>query len=1382
MIRLLVTKTSEAGEFTGIDLNICSYTLSPPSDSFPPIAGNSSFSVVTGSTCSWTATSNEPWITVSTGSGTGTGSVGFSLSANNTLSPRTGTITAGGQTFQVTQGAGQCGYTVSPPGPVTGTPGPGSGSFTVSAPPGCNWTATFSQPWITIGPGASGSGNGSVSYTTQANTTGAARNGTFTIAGQGIPFSQPACAYSLAPSGTHNLPAGSGNSSFTVGADSGCPWSASFSAPWVSFPSGASGSGNGAVTYAYTANTSGATRGGTFTAGTASATLSQAACVLQLNGNAGVVPASVAGGLITFSNTAGCPWAASSSAPWLTISSASSGTGSGSVNYTAGPNSGPARSGTVSVSGQPFTVSQQGNACQVAIDPASATLSAAATSGEFQVTANCPWTAQTSASFLTITAPPGGAGTGSGRVTFSVQPYTTGTQARTGVITVAGREFTVVQNPPNNTCSYALSATALVVDAAGGLGTVSVLTGANCAWVATTAADWIRVLSGSNGVVTGVLSFQVLPNAGPQRSAVLQVAGQAFTVTQRSGVGCPATLQPPAATFQSGGTAGAVVEVNSPCAWTATSNNSFLELVSGASGNGPGKVTYNVRTSEINRSGTLTIAGLPFSVTQLAPLCEFSLSALSASLPAAGGGSGIAINAAPGCAWTAALATSAPWLTLSPAHGSGAGSLRLTATGNPGAERQATIRLAGQDVLVTQQAAEAFSCTAATGGGRVPRVRAEGQTELAAELAITCSGASPAALTGDILVTFNTNFTSRPLPGASEAVLLVNNPPAPLQNVSAFLGVPAGNNAVRFQNVPLVAAGGSTTALRLANLRIDASIPNAPPEFTALVEIQTPLRAVAVRNPLQTIATRTAAATATTNPATATDGGAEFTATFRELDAAAFRSRLEEGGNFTAAPLGLAGVADSGTRLLLKLRDIPAGVRVFGVVSPASGQGVQLLAPHPEGAGVGLLTGVEQEMPVIAGQSAAAWEVLTANPAALDSFVVTVRLRDASVAQAEAVRAASLALLGPTGSIQTAALQPTPRFRDTAAAPRKARPLRIKGGFLSASLARSSIGPRNPTGSRSLSLRATLTCEAADGCLEPLIRGNLSPGSSFAAQCAGGDTAVSCQGAGRDVLVTYPRLDRGQSVTATIAAELRDDAPGGSQVDFEVTGSSDLTMTADAVQQCFQGISALPEPRGTGDSGTFIVYACGPWTLSSSEPWIAFTPPSGSGNTEIRYTAEPNRGSAGRVTTISLPGAAPLQLRQSPAIGGQSEGLRFVPLPPCRVADTRPGEGRTGAFGPPVVPAGAVRELPIPQSTCGVPATARAYSLNITVVPDGPSLQFITVWPAGEIQPLASTLNSFDGKIVANAALVPAGTNGAIRVFASNATHLIVDINGYFVP
>ena len=55
------------------------------------------------------------------------------------------------------------------------------------------------------------------------------------------------------------------------------------------------------------------------------------------------------------------------------------------------------------------------------------------------------------------------------------------------------------------------------------------------------------------------------------------------------------------------------------------------------------------------------------------------------------------------------------------------------------------------------------------------------------------------------------------------------------------------------------------------------------------------------------------------------------------------------------------------------------------------------------------------------------------------------------------------------------------------------------------------------------------------------------------------------------------------------------------------------------------------------------------------------------------------------------------------------------------------------------------------------------------------------MWPDGAPQPLVSTLNSIDGTIVSNAAIVPS-TNGLIDLFASDTTHLVLDISGYFAP
>jgi hypothetical protein len=69
----------------------------------------------------------------------------------------------------------------------------------------------------------------------------------------------------------------------------------------------------------------------------------------------------------------------------------------------------------------------------------------------------------------------------------------------------------------------------------------------------------------------------------------------------------------------------------------------------------------------------------------------------------------------------------------------------------------------------------------------------------------------------------------------------------------------------------------------------------------------------------------------------------------------------------------------------------------------------------------------------------------------------------------------------------------------------------------------------------------------------------------------------------------------------------------------------------------------------------------------------------------------------------------------------------------------------------------------------------------MTAIPFG-ALSFLSTWPTGQPYPNVSTLNSTNGNVIANAAIVPAGTAGSITVVAGNPTDLIIDIDGYFAP
>ena len=214
-------------------------------------------------------------------------------------------------------------------------------------------------------------------------------------------------------------------------------------------------------------------------------------------------------------------------------------------------------------------------------------------------------------------------------------------------------------------------------------------------------------------------------------------------------------------------------------------------------------------------------------------------------------------------------------------------------------------------------------------------------------------------------------------------------------------------------------------------------------------------------------------------------------------------------------------------------------------------------------------------------------------------------------------------------------------------------------------------------------------------------------------------------------------------------------------------GASAATYTASFTTQYQLTIGASPTVGGsvTPSSGTYF--------NAGTVVGIAATP--NTGYAFVNWTGTVGN-STSAATSVTM--TAPLAITANFSSAVTTSGLAFFPVTPCRVTDTRSGSGQ---FGSPSMAGGSTRNFNITQSTCNIPSTAQAYSLNVTAVPPAP-LTYLTIWPAGQTQPYVSTLNSFDGQVVANAAIVPAGTAGAISVFVSNLTDVIIDIDGYFAP
>jgi hypothetical protein len=136
-----------------------------------------------------------------------------------------------------------------------------------------------------------------------------------------------------------------------------------------------------------------------------------------------------------------------------------------------------------------------------------------------------------------------------------------------------------------------------------------------------------------------------------------------------------------------------------------------------------------------------------------------------------------------------------------------------------------------------------------------------------------------------------------------------------------------------------------------------------------------------------------------------------------------------------------------------------------------------------------------------------------------------------------------------------------------------------------------------------------------------------------------------------------------------------------------------------------------------------------------------------------------------------------------------SNGIGFVAVTPCRIADTR-GLGFSGQAGPPVLNTGT-RTFQITGTVtgvpaqCGIPSGADAVSFQFTIVSPNTNGNLIA-WPAGGAVPTISVLNWSAGETaLGNGTIVPVSASGALSVRINAAVgsatgHLVIDVNGYF--
>ena len=438
------------------------------------------------------------------------------------------------------------------------------------------------------------------------------------------------CTFTLSATSV-TIGAAGGPGSIAVSTASHCTWAARTDAAWISATGGTSATGPGTFSFTVAAASGTAARTGTLTVAGQPVLVTQQgeACAFAL------LPPSrsfdALGGTAAFDVNAppACAWTSASTAPWLTLVSGQSGTGNGTVAYAVAPNAdASSRAGNVTVGGAAHAVTQSGvSSCSLSIDPDDGQFPVGGGSGQFDVSAasTCAWLASSRSGWIRVLDPPGGLGTGSRRVSYSLDANgDAGT--RTGTITVGAQTFVATQ-AGTSTCSY--SATPVEFrwcETGGGQRTVTVDTAAGCRWTASSNASWITIESGRTGLGPGSIRFTSTSNYDAARQDVIKIRwpapteGQNVRVTQE---GCDYVFDPirfpvPACggdrafdVFSGSTDVGFCGHVGpmgtGRCVWSAQSTAAWITVLTPLGYGEEGRVSFRVAANDDWKERTATI-------------------------------------------------------------------------------------------------------------------------------------------------------------------------------------------------------------------------------------------------------------------------------------------------------------------------------------------------------------------------------------------------------------------------------------------------------------------------------------------------------------------------------------------------------------------------------------------------------------------------------------------------------------------------------------------------------------------------------------------------------------------------------------------------------
>ena len=596
-------------------------SITPVTRNFP--LGGGGNAILTSGSGTWTAAVSEPWLTLSSTSGSVGVPVAYTVTATTNIGQRVGYVYVSGHVHTVTQDGYEA--AVSPTEIVAESDG-GTGSIALDSPGRYSWDARPNNDWLSISP-THGVSSGVLAYQVAPYNEVATRSGSFTVGDKTVTVFQYGRRMKLSTYKesrdylTHVIP-------ITVNALAITSWSVTPNASWISVVDGGNGQGGDLVSIAIAENPSWQSRTGTVTIGTETFTVTQEGrTVLEFAISPSTATAAVSGGngLLAVTATPDLPWTAASSANWLTIVSGfMSGAGNGNVVYNASPNPTLSqRTGKITVTpvggsglnAKTLTVTQP--AAEVSISPMGHEFGAPGGSVDVEVTVNSivEWSVDESLDWISISG--SASRQGPGTVTISASANNT-VYPRSGTVRIAGKTFSVSQKARGVEVEYE----SIVFGVDGGMSSVSIHPDGAMSWTAVASDVWIIIFQNASGTGDAEIEYILAPyeGDGSPRTGWIQIGDKKVYITQRA-YDLDITPRAGWVTGNAGeGEIGVAAGLND--IWHAiVTEGSWITIVSGydaKTGSGTVRFTYTENNTGMTRTGKIMIAGEVYTLTQAA--------------------------------------------------------------------------------------------------------------------------------------------------------------------------------------------------------------------------------------------------------------------------------------------------------------------------------------------------------------------------------------------------------------------------------------------------------------------------------------------------------------------------------------------------------------------------------------------------------------------------------------------------------------------------------------------------------------------------------------------------------------------------------------------